>query len=190
MPTFPLSSPPRADVCPLRSSPRVRYTKTEYRKEGATAGTYDTYFFSPQQKRFRSRAEIARYFSLEAAPRASSGGKSQQEKQQDKANAKEAKMALKEADRGARDAQLEYARSSPLLTTPCSHVACLPDALSLTLLTLPPVSHVAGTLDVGRSSTIVCTLWRRRRSRRSRHSRSPPHLNRTRSRQLHSGMSS
>ena len=26
------------------------YTKTEYRKEGATAGTYDSYFFSPQGK--------------------------------------------------------------------------------------------------------------------------------------------
>ena len=41
------------------------YTRTEYRKDGATAGTYDTYFFTPSGKRFRSRAEIARYFHLE-----------------------------------------------------------------------------------------------------------------------------
>ena len=44
------------------------YTKTEFRKEGVTAGTYDSYFFNSQGKRFRSKAEIARYFSLEAAP--------------------------------------------------------------------------------------------------------------------------
>ncbi|KOO53197.1 myb domain-containing protein, partial [Chrysochromulina tobinii] len=44
------------------------YTKTEFRKEGATAGTYDSYFFNAQGKRFRSRAEIARHFNLEPAP--------------------------------------------------------------------------------------------------------------------------
>lgn len=41
------------------------YTRTEFRKVGATAGTYDTYFFTPTGKRFRSKAEIARYFDLE-----------------------------------------------------------------------------------------------------------------------------
>ena len=35
------------------------------RKGGGTAGTFDTYFFAPTGKRFRSRAEIARYFQLE-----------------------------------------------------------------------------------------------------------------------------
>ena len=42
------------------------YTKTETRSTGSTAGTYDTYFFHPSGKRFRSRAEIARYFRLSA----------------------------------------------------------------------------------------------------------------------------
>ena len=36
------------------------HTKTEIRREGNTAGTSDTYFFNPNGKRFRSRAEIAR----------------------------------------------------------------------------------------------------------------------------------
>ena len=45
------------------------HTKTEIRREGNTAGTSDTYFFNPSGKRFRSRAEIARYFELEAIRR-------------------------------------------------------------------------------------------------------------------------
>lgn len=56
------------------------YTKTEYRNQGATTGTYDSYFVSPQGKRFRSRAEIARYFALEAAPAPRGPGKSAEAK--------------------------------------------------------------------------------------------------------------
>ena len=36
----------------------------ETRKEGDTAGTYDVYYFDPQGKRYRSRAEVARAFFL------------------------------------------------------------------------------------------------------------------------------
>ena len=43
------------------------YTKTEYRKEGATAGTNDSYFFSPQGKRFRSRVEVVTFLELHEA---------------------------------------------------------------------------------------------------------------------------
>lgn len=40
------------------------------RREGITSGTFDTYFFSPAGKRFRSCAEIARHFRLDpSAPR-------------------------------------------------------------------------------------------------------------------------
>ena len=35
------------------------YTKTEYRKEGATAGTYDTYFFSPQHSALRTSRRLS-----------------------------------------------------------------------------------------------------------------------------------
>lgn len=45
------------------------YTKTEYRKEGATAGTYDSYFFSPQGKvRARVRVDLVRRPPRERAP--------------------------------------------------------------------------------------------------------------------------
>ena len=40
---------------------------TEYRREGWTAGTYDVYFRSPDGKRFRSKADIARFFNLDVA---------------------------------------------------------------------------------------------------------------------------
>ena len=33
----------------------------EVRREGNTAGTYDVYYFNPNKKRFRSRAEVARH---------------------------------------------------------------------------------------------------------------------------------
>ena len=79
------------------------YTKTEFRKEGATAGTYDTYFFSPQGKRFRSRAEIARWFSLTAAPAPRGPGKSAEAKAAEKAAEKEAKRLAKESLLAARD---------------------------------------------------------------------------------------
>ena len=46
------------------------YTKTEVRKEGNTAGTFDTYFFTPQAKRFRSKAEVARCAARSAPSRA------------------------------------------------------------------------------------------------------------------------
>jgi len=74
------------------------YTKTEFRKEGATAGTYDSYFFNSQGKRFRSKAEIARYFSLEAAP-------AKRENKTAEAKA-EAKTAAAEAKRTAKDEAL------------------------------------------------------------------------------------
>ena len=45
------------------------YSRIEVRKEGASAGTFDTYFFAPEGRRFRSRAEVARFFGLEPAPR-------------------------------------------------------------------------------------------------------------------------
>ena len=93
------------------------YTKTEFRMEGATAGTYDSYFFSPQGKRFRSKAEIARYFNLEAAP-AVRTNKTAEQKAVEKAAAKEAKQNAKDADRAERDtalkAALELARRYPM----------------------------------------------------------------------------
>jgi len=44
------------------------FAHSEVRKEGATAGTSDTYFFTPEGKRFRSRAEVARSFGLDPKP--------------------------------------------------------------------------------------------------------------------------
>ena len=41
------------------------YTRTEVRQAGSTAGSCDTYFFSPAGKRFRSRVEVARHFGLD-----------------------------------------------------------------------------------------------------------------------------
>ena len=79
------------------------YTKTEIRREGNTAGTSDTYFFNPQGKRFRSRAEIARFFELEAAPRRNPATEA---REAEKAAAREAR----EAERAKRDADLEKAR--------------------------------------------------------------------------------
>jgi hypothetical protein len=44
------------------------YVTIEARKEGKTQGTSDMYYFSAANKKFRSRAEVARYFNLAAAP--------------------------------------------------------------------------------------------------------------------------
>ena len=44
------------------------YVTIEARKEGKTQGTSDMYYFSEKNKKFRSRAEVARYFNLAAAP--------------------------------------------------------------------------------------------------------------------------
>ena len=52
----------------IRIWPAGWYARTEARKAGNSAGTYDTYFFAPDGKRFRSRAEIARHFKLEVLP--------------------------------------------------------------------------------------------------------------------------
>ena len=103
------------------------YTKTEFRKEGATAGTYDSYFFSPQGKRFRSRAEIARFFALEAAPAPRGGGKSAEVKAAEKAAAQDAKRAAKDAERAERDAAhaaaIAYARRDPITSPSSSYPA-------------------------------------------------------------------
>ncbi|KOO31201.1 hypothetical protein Ctob_004684 [Chrysochromulina tobinii] len=80
------------------------YTMTEFRKEGATAGTYDSYFFNKKGKRFRSRAEVARHFNLEAAP-AKRESKGAEAKAADKAAAAEAKRAAKEEARAAKTAK-------------------------------------------------------------------------------------
>ena len=39
-------------------------TKTEFRRTGNTAGSYDAYYLSPTGKRFRSRPEVASYLQL------------------------------------------------------------------------------------------------------------------------------
>ena len=50
------------------------YVTIEARKEGKTQGSSDMYYFSPQHKKFRSRAEVARHFGLAAAPPKRTGG--------------------------------------------------------------------------------------------------------------------
>ena len=49
-------------------------TTTEFRSEGNTAGTSDTYFLSPSGRRFRSRPEIASHLQLAVGPARSGGG--------------------------------------------------------------------------------------------------------------------
>eukprot|EP00962_Isochrysis_galbana_P019769 scaffold5763_cov111-Isochrysis_galbana.AAC.1 len=87
------------------------YTRTEVRKGGGTAGTFDTYFFSPAGKRFRSRAEIARFFELEAAPAKSSKSLDVEERKAHKAAEKEAKRVQREAASVARQAEVEAERA-------------------------------------------------------------------------------
>jgi uncharacterized membrane protein len=87
------------------------YTRTEVRKGGGTAGTFDTYFFSPTGKRFRSRAEIARYFELEAAPAKSSKSLDVEERKAHKAAERESKRAQREAATAARQAEMEAERA-------------------------------------------------------------------------------
>ena len=98
------------------------HTKTEIRREGNTAGTSDTYFFNPNGKRFRSRAEIARYFELEAAPRKSAATEA---KDQERAAARaereagrEAKLSAAAMERERREkadaAEREYQRKYPV----------------------------------------------------------------------------
>lgn len=43
-------------------------TRTEVRKSGNSAGNTDVYWFSPEGKRFRSMAEVARHFQLATLP--------------------------------------------------------------------------------------------------------------------------
>ena len=92
------------------------YTKTETRSTGSTAGTYDTYFFHPSGKRFRSRAEIARYFELQAAPapRRSADAPARADA---KAALKLETVEARSAEAAERDAQrqkeIEYARRYP-----------------------------------------------------------------------------
>ena len=43
-------------------------SRTETRRVGNTAGTSDTYWYAPNGKKFRSRAEIARHLKLDGAP--------------------------------------------------------------------------------------------------------------------------
>ena len=92
------------------------YTKTETRSTGSTAGTYDTYFFHPSGKRFRSRAEIARYFELQAAP-APRRSADAQARADAKAALKQEKVEARSAEAAERDAQrqkeIEYARRYP-----------------------------------------------------------------------------
>ena len=92
------------------------YTKTETRSTGSTAGTYDTYFFHPSGKRFRSRAEIARYFELQAAP-APRRSADAQARADAKAALKQEKAEARSAEAAERDAQrqkeIEYARRYP-----------------------------------------------------------------------------
>ena len=71
-----------------------------------------------QGKRFRSRAEVARYFNLEAAP-AKRENKEAEAKAADKAAAAEAKRAAKEAARAAKTAK-ERAEPKEVLAAPTS----------------------------------------------------------------------
>jgi len=87
------------------------YTRTEVRKGGGTAGTFDTYFFSPTGKRFRSRAEIARFFKLEAAPAKSAKSVNVEERKAVKAAEREAKRIQKELAAAQRQAELEAQRA-------------------------------------------------------------------------------
>ncbi|KOO22550.1 swi snf matrix actin dependent regulator of subfamily member 5 [Chrysochromulina tobinii] len=80
------------------------YTKTGwYNKQGATEGTTYSYFINTQGKRFRSRAEIARHFNLEAAP-AKREYKWAETKAAEKAAAAEAKQVVKEEAHAAKTA--------------------------------------------------------------------------------------
>ncbi|KAL1524405.1 hypothetical protein AB1Y20_019300 [Prymnesium parvum] len=92
------------------------YVRTEYRKEGMTKGTYDKYFFTPNGKRFRSKAEIARFFDLAMAP--APRAKIVDPKQLEKQTAKEQKLAQREQERTQasieRERALEYARRYPI----------------------------------------------------------------------------
>jgi len=87
------------------------YTRTEVRKGGGTAGTFDTYFFTPAGKRFRSRAEIARFFQLEAAPAKSAKSQDAEERKALKSAEREAKKQQKEEAAAARQAQLDAERA-------------------------------------------------------------------------------
>ena len=80
------------------------YTKTETRKEGSTAGTFDTYFFSPEGKRFRSKAEIARHFNLDAAPPKSARTQEREREKAERAAARDAKQKSKLAELEAKQA--------------------------------------------------------------------------------------
>jgi hypothetical protein len=112
--TRPSAHTPTPHPTPPPATFPPRYTKTEFRKEGATAGTYDSYFFSPAGKRFRSRAEIARYFSLDAAPPARGNAKSAETKAAEKAAVAEAKEGDREAQEAATKKALAYARRFPV----------------------------------------------------------------------------
>jgi hypothetical protein len=87
------------------------YTRTEVRKGGGTAGTFDTYFFSPAGKRFRSRAEIARFFELEAAPAKTAKSLDVEERKAQKSAEKEHKRVQREAVAAVRNAEMEAERA-------------------------------------------------------------------------------
>jgi hypothetical protein len=50
------------------------YVTIESRKDGKTQGSTDMYYMTEKGKKFRSRAEVARYFNLAAAPPKRTGG--------------------------------------------------------------------------------------------------------------------
>ena len=72
-------------------------TKLDLRKDGVTAGTTDLYFISREGKRFRSRAEIARYYELDYAAGDAALREERERAKQEKMVAKrEEKEAMKE----------------------------------------------------------------------------------------------